>query len=746
MALDSTSLHDLTFVADGLDAGIARVRRVSAREGISLPYEIDVDLDIPRLIQVEPRAWLLKGAAVAVYHAGDGAVVRRLSGLVTRVRERGTRGEKQRVGVTLESPLAKLRLVTDFRIFQSKNSKQIVTTLLEDAGVPSDAVAWRLGGDPPEREVCTQAGETSFAFASRILEEDGIFYFFEHGEDGAKVVFGDASSAYAKVTPNDEISFIEKSALVSSEAVTEIVEIDHARPAKVTLRDHDFKRPVLDLEAKAEGETALGREHYDYPGRYTDPGQGKKRAQARLDAMTAASTGARGKSTVFSLIPGHTFTLAGAKNAELDQAWVIVDLETTWDDTVGATHFHNNFRVIPKNTPFRPLPRAPRAVMAGPHLAIVTGPPGEEIHPDEHGRVKVYFPWDRRSSKDDKSSFWVRVGQMHTSGSVAIPRIGWEVIVDFEDGDPDKPIILGRLYNGKYGTPYPLPGQKTVSSLQSRSSPGGTGRNEIRMDDGSGSEVMNVHAQKDMNVNVANNKTEKVTTNSSLAVGSNHTVSVGANETLKVGAKYQIAIGSNQTLSVGASRTKTITGDEKITVNGDRSMTIGASHTTMTPKSVSASTPASFTETVGGSCIEAAALGAGMAVAGATSVSVGGVKIEAAAGGKSDFTIGAHANTVGGAFIAASGKDVGVSVGGAKATTVGGAWMANAGGDVELSSDGNLNITVGGAVALNAASITFKVGGSTVTVASGGVSIKTTSIKLTATGPQPELAPMVEDK
>lgn len=744
MAGETTFFHELVFVAEGLDAGATRVRRISAREGLSSSYTavIDVELLVPA---VEPRALLLRDALLGVARS-DGEVLRRLGGIVTRVSERASRGDRQRLTLTLESPLARLRLTKDSRIFQDLATKDIVSAVLEESGLPADKVEWRLTRSYAPREVCTQFNETSFAFVSRLLEEDGIFYFFEHGEEGVVVVFADDPSAYPATAPSHQLPFMGDSGLTSQEAVTALVEVEKVRPARVTLRDHDFKQPRLSLEATAEAETALGQEYYDYPGRYVDPDEGKRRAQLKLDAMAAASTGVRGESTAFSLVPGHTFELSGAPNPELDRAWVVVELETEWDDTTGVTRYRNRFRGLPREATFRAPLLTPRAVVEGLQLAMVTGPPGQEIHTDEHGRVKVFFPWDRRSTRDDKSSAWVRVGQMHASGSVAIPRIGWEVAVEFEDGDPDRPIVVGRLYNGKYGPPYPLPANKAVSSLQSKSSPGGAGRNEIRMNDGSGGEQLHVHAQKDLNVVVANNKTEKVTTNALLGVGADHALTVGANESLKVGGKYELNVGASQTWAVGASRTETVTGDEKITIAGSRSLTIGGSHTTMTPKSVSQSTPASFTETVGGSCVEAAALGAGMAVAGAASVTVGGAKIEACATGKGDFSIGAQAQTVGGAFISASGKDTAMSVGGAKACTVGGAWAANAASDVELSSDASINITVGGAVMFNAASITLKVGGSTVTIATGGVVIKSKRIKLTATGPQPELAPVVEDK
>ncbi|WP_437305815.1 type VI secretion system Vgr family protein [Sorangium sp. So ce388] len=746
MARDATPLFEILLVADGLDAGAGRVRSLAGREGLSAPYAFDVLLDLPGLL-VEPRAWLRGPAQVIVTQAEDGAVLRRYTGVVTRVREHVSRVAKQRLEIRLESSLAALRLSTDRRIFQGQTTQQIVSTLLDEAGVDPARVAWRLSSTVTPRESCTQFDESTFDFVSRLLEEDGIFYFSEHGEEGPLLVFGDAPSAYAATSPASEIPFRAAGGLVAREAITRLAASERARPAKVTLRDHDFKRPMLDLEASAKTEACFGREHYDHPGRYTDPGVGRRRAQARLDAFASASSGVRGEGAVFSLAAGHTFVLCDAPDPALERAWVVRDIEHAWhEDESGAVRCSSRFHLLPADQPYRPPVQAPRVVVPGPQVAVVTGPPGQDIHCDEHGRVKVRFPWDRRGSWDDKSSAWVRVGQPHTSGSIAIPRVGWEVMVDFEGGDPDRPVILGRLYNGKYGPPYALPRDKTASALQSSSSPGGGGHNEIRMEDGAGGEHVHVHAQKDLVVNVGNDRTEKVTTSASHGVGSSQKRTVGGNETLTVGAQHELNVGASQTWSVGASRNKTVGGDEKITVDGSRSLSIGGSSTTITPMSVSESTPASFSELVAGNVVEVAALDVGVMAAGATSVSVGGAKIDAVAAGKSDFTLGAHATTVGGALISATGADVSVNVGGAKATTVGGAWAANAAGDIVLSSGAGLNITVGGAVSLNAAKIVLKVGGSSVTLAGGTVVLQSTDIKMTATGPQPELAPVVADK
>ncbi|WP_437961328.1 type VI secretion system tip protein TssI/VgrG [Sorangium sp. So ce119] len=742
MPQDDTSLHQVFFAAPGLDAGIARVHAFAAREGLSSPFVIEVDIELQGG-EGDPASWLLQDAILSVVRAADGEVLRRYHGPVTSVRERASREARQWISVTMEGALARLRLISDYRIFQSKATRAIVEELLSEAGVDASRVEFRLSGATPEREVCTQFGETSFDFMSRILEEDGLFYFSEFDDGGERIVFADASAAWGAAVV-EEIPFRPDSGLVSEGAVTALSAWERVRPARVTLRDHDFKRPWLDLEAVAEGEAPLGREHYDYPGRYVDPDEGKRRAQLLLDALTSESSVVRGKGNAAALTPGHVVRVSDAPEPVADRDWVVGSMEQTFHDRPRTT-LTNTFVLVPKDRSYRPPHRAPRPVAAGPQVATVTGAPNEEIHTDEFGRVKVFFPWDRRSTKDDKSSAWVRVGQMHTSGSIAIPRVGWEVIIDFEGGDPDRPFVVGRLYNARYSPPQALPEGKTRSSLQSLSTPGGGGQNEIRMDDAGGGEQFHIHAEKDLNANIANNMTEKVANNSTRRVGSNHKVTVGADDKLSVGAKYELVVGGSQTWKVGGSRTKSVSAAENVAITGARAVSIGGSHTTTSTRSVETSTPANLDETVGGSCVEAAALGVNFAVAGSCSVSVGGAKIEAVVTGKTETTIGALASTIGGAFISASGADVGTNTSGSKATTVGGAWAANAGGNVELSSDGNLTIDIGGALSLNAGQIVLSVGGSNVTIAGGAVTITSPEIKLKATGPQPELAAGVED-
>jgi type VI secretion system secreted protein VgrG len=729
-------------VATDLDAGVLRATRIVAREQVSrgCEYQVFATCDYGA---VEVRELLRKPAAIVVARE-DGSIVRRLGGFVTKVSERAsTVVNRQEVRVVIEDPLALLRYSSDHRIFQEKTTREIVQTILDESGIPSSE--FRLSGASRKREVCTQYGETMRAFVDRILEEDGIHWFVEQGEDGAKVVFGDGPSSWSETPFDKTIRYRHGAGLHPDETLDSIHARARVRPKKVTLRAHDFAKPTLDLEAAVESDTVLGREHYEYPGRHRVAAEGKARAKAILDAHVAQATATKVSGRVFRMTAGHVFDLEETPGQAHDGAFVALEVVHEWSHLDNA-RLETTATILEKSAPYAPEPRTPKPRALG-DLALVTTPSGQEIHTDEHGRIKAQFHWDRHSKPDDKSSGWIRVGQMHTSGSVVVPRVGWELLVEYEDGDPDRPIVLGRLWNQSSPPTDPLPGGATNSTLVSYTTPGGSGRNELRMNDGGGSELVRVHAQKDLNLVVANDKKEKVTTSADIGVKVDEKIKVGANETTKVGSMDEVEIGGSQTYKVAAARTKTITKDEKVDVKGDRSVTIAASHTTTTPKSIDTSTKGNLSETVGGSCMEVAALDVGLAVAGSASITVGGAKVEAVATGKSDLNIGAKATTIGGAFLNVTPKDVTVATKNSKATTVGGAWLATSGAEAEISSKDAIDILVGGAIAFNAASkIVLKVGGSTVTVSGGSVVLESKEVKLTASGPAAELAPMVGSK
>ena len=745
MPFEHTAAWDVVFACEGVETGLLQPRRIVATEEMSRGMRVEVELLLPGG-DLNPPALLRKGAEVVVYSRDTKSVVRRFAGVVTSIRERarGIHGG-QELFVTIDSPMAALERSADFAVHLDKSTKDIVAGLLDSMGLSK--VDWKLSAQPPKREVCTQFGETTAAFVARLLEEDGIFWYVEQTEDGARIVFGDSSSAYAETTPAD-LPFQEETGMVAAAAINSLVEHVRLRPGKVTLRDHDFKNPPLDssLEVNASKASPFDREHYEYPGRYVTPGEGTRRAKVRLDAFDASATTVEAYGHAPPLAAGHWFTLRDSPAQTFDGDWVVLRVAHYWEQSSSsASTFRSNATLIPKAQVFRPLAITPKP-RALPCTALVRCPDGEEIHCDEFGRVRINYLWDRFGAPDEKTSGWARVGQMHTSGSAAIPRNGWEMLVDFEDADPDKPILLGRLYNGKDPPAGALPKNKTVSMLKSFSTPGGGGHNEIKMEDSGGTEQISVHAQKDMNLVVANNKNQEVTTNATFGVVADEKLTVGVNQTVKVGAKDSIKVGGAQSWSVGAVRSKTVSGAEGYEVKGSRSVSIGAVHMTTTPKSDSCTTSGNLSETVGGVCLAAAALGTSIATAGSCTILVGGAKIEAVAAGKGDMTLGARSSTIGGALVNVSGKDSGTDASAAMSTSVGGAWTTNAAGKAELSSGGALTINVGAALAMNGTTVILKVGGSNVTLSGGAVVLASDEIKLTASGPNAELAPMVASK
>ena len=323
-----------------------------------------------------------------------------------------------------------------------------------------------------------------------------------------------------------------------------------------------------------------------------------------------------------SLAAGHWFTLGSTPGGSFDADWLVVRVAHEWELLEGRSMFRTTAVVLPKATVFRPRTLTPKA-RALPCTALVTTNSGQEIDCDQYGRVTLQYTWDRHSTSGAQTSSWTRVGQGHTSGSVAIPRQGWEMLVDFEDGAPDKPIILGRLYNAKIPPPSGLPAGKTMTMLQSYSSPGGGGQNLIQMQDSAGSEQISVHAQKDLNLVAGNNKAQKVTTSATSGVAADETISVGANQQVQIGAQDSLTVGGSQTWSVGAVRTKTVSGDETYSTKASRSVSIGAVHVTTTPSSDGATCSGNLSETVGGVYLQAAALGTAISTAGACSLTGG---------------------------------------------------------------------------------------------------------------------------
>ncbi|APR88052.1 Rhs element Vgr protein [Minicystis rosea] len=476
--------------------------------------------------------------------------------------------------IQVTSYLGLLEWQVDCRIFQEKDVKEIVAEVLKEHGIDDTMQSWRLTGTYPKREYCVQYNESALAFVSRLLEEEGIYFFSEKGDGRELLVFEDDSMLADPIDGENTIRYRHGAGLdARDDAVAVITQRHRTATGKVTFRDYDFERPELDLTATATADRDADLELYDYPGQYTEPKEGTRLAQVRLESLQAMRTTLELESGCPRLVAGRWLTLVETPD-ELDGDYFIT--AAVHELRMGSYRVH--VEVIPKKVKFRTPQRTPRPVIDGPQTAIIVAPPGspnEEIHTDAHGRCKAQFHWDRYGKRDDKASCWMRVSQPQTSGSMILPRVGWEVIVEFLEGNPDRPIVTGRVFNGKLMPPYALPEGKSRTALATSSSPGGKGRNEIRMEDKAGSEEVKIASQKDTTLATGNNKTTSTAANEMKNVGVDATLTVGADQTVKVTNGYKNTVGAGQTTSVGGNRTVEVNAVYGLTSGGASATSIG---------------------------------------------------------------------------------------------------------------------------------------------------------------------------
>jgi type VI secretion system secreted protein VgrG len=543
-----------------------------------------------------------------------------------------------------------LTRTADSRIFQKLSVPEIIEKVFGEKNFADFKIQLQCSYE--KRDYCVQYRETDFNFLSRLMEEEGIHYFFEHEEGKHTLVLADSPQANAPC-PGQEIARYQMSAggWLEEDVIGGLERSQEIRPAKHTLNDFNFEAPNTDLTVNVPTRLTLGpgeREIYDYPGLYAKKEAGDRLARIRMEEDEARITTVVGQSNCRAFTSGYRFRLAFFYRGDMNnKEYVLTSLdhqaEQAWEDNAELA-YHNRFACIPHEVPYRPLRKTSRPVVHGTQTAIVVGPAGEEIHTDEHGRVKVQFHWDREGKKDENSSCWIRVSQVWAGagwGGICIPRIGQEVIVDFLEGDPDRPIITGRVYHGVNKPPYELPKGKVISGLKSDSTPGGGGYNEMAMDDTKGTEKITIHAQYDMNTTVEhdqtntvkNNRSTKVVVDDTLNVDANRTVHVKAKltETVDTGQEVTVSAGYKETISGGATSdisgglTRTVTGSTKhsatekidIHANGAGTYTSDTSLKLAVPGSVVEITPAAITISSNGSTIKLDATG----------ISVNGVKI-----------------------------------------------------------------------------------------------------------------------
>ncbi len=473
-----------------------------------------------------------------------------VSGVVGRFTQSGRDGRLVYYTAEIHPWLWMLTMSAGCAVYQNMTTPDIVKKVFGDLGFAD--FTDKLTGTYQPREYCVQYRETAFSFVSRLMEQEGIFYFFTHDSSGHKLVLADDASAWTAATGLSAARYtVDPKAWTSDDVVADCSIEQNVTSGKFQTDDYNFETPDTDLLASADGQDT-SRCVYDFPGLYTKQSDGETIASVRLSALEAPQKILRGSSQCRAFYAGVKFTLSGHFRDDVNAEYVISTLRVSGSQE----HYSNTFEAFPSSITFRPPLVTPPPVIPGTQAAIVTGKSGEEIWTDQYGRIKVQFYWDQLGKRDENSSCWIRVSQPWAGkqwGGMFLPRIGQEVIVAFLDGNPDRPVVVGTLYNASQTVPYTLPDDQTKSTIKSSSSKGGSGFNEIRFEDKAGSEELFIQAQKDMTVTVLNNWTTTVTKDEALTIQGKRTITVTDKEAHTNQADYSSDVTGNFTLKVSGN-------------------------------------------------------------------------------------------------------------------------------------------------------------------------------------------------
>lgn len=626
-----------------LETDLLLLEGFDAEEGISRPYLYTLDL-LSEDPEIAPEMLLREPVLISI-DAADGDDPFLTHGIVRAFTALDMSEGLARYRAEVVPALWFLTQTSDCKIFQHKSVIDIVSEVLEEpttAGKIKFEV--RCNRNYPQREFCVQYRETDFNFITRLLEDEGIFYWFEHTEEDHTLVLADAHTAF-QPCPGFETVRMDPRGAPGEQVLHSLVQEHSARNYDVMLVDYDPLQPSLQLYGTAQGDQEKIDAVFDYPGVFTDLDAGEYLARVALERREKERHRVTGTSSCRGLRAGTVIEVEGHFRDDVNRAWTLDRLRhrahsgsfRAWEHA--EFHYSNEFVALPDDVPYRPDVQARRPHVHGTQTAVVVGKKGEEVWVDEHGRVKVQFHWDRYGSNDENSSCWIRVSTQTAGknwGHVEIPRIGHEVIVDFLEGDPDRPIIVGSVYNAEMKTPWSLPDKGVVSGIKTRSSKGGGGYNELSMDDKKGSEKINIHAQKDMSTTVGNNQTR--------SIGNDRTTNVGNNDEETVGENQDVVIGTDQTLSVGGMQTEHIQGNRDITVGADDTLTttglrtqnVGTHHIVDAGGAVSVTSTAQMELNAGTDGLYSA--GVSLDLSAGTELTVGAVTVKVTATGQVEIT------------------------------------------------------------------------------------------------------------
>jgi type VI secretion system secreted protein VgrG len=627
---------------------------------------------IDELFQLEVRAAIegdapvakdLLGLAATLTIAADTGETLVVTGRVGRCRVRlSARGHELQVTLVPNVALAAEGLGSTVRA-ELKVSEVIEKTLALH-GV-TDAIM-RLGTHPV-RPHWLQHRESDWDYIERVAADAGIHYFFDLSGEETKLAFSD-DSTHAEAAENATFVYRPDPGLTPGTAVAFAVSVvERATTGKVVVRDYTPARSNLSLE----GESGTGDERYEFPGGFDNASHATPVAKRRLESRTSKNRVVRGRLSRLGPLPGATFAIDEHPHPALGDKLLCTALEIVAVERQNAQESGGlsiEFEAVPANDPYRPAQKP--ALVVPPQTGVVVGPSGEEIHTEEAGRVRAQLRADRDGKHDQTASTWMRVAEPMTEGSMALPRIGWEVLVAPELGDGDRPMVMGSLYDGQRPPPYALPAQKRVTAWRSATSPG-DGFHEIRFDDKAGSELVHLHSSKDAKLQIDDSKQQRV--------GHDHTHSVGGKQTVHVKEKASAEIKTDQTVTVGGDEALDIEKDRFIDLRGKQTGRVDAARKVKIEKGIDVDIDGDRTLQVGAAA-----------------------KLESEAG-ISYETLDAMDATVAAAFTCKADKGLEVVVGKDARTTIAAARMVSAQKGFALDVEGKVSETIGAACVIDAA-------------------------------------------
>ena len=731
---------------------------MTASAGLSMLGEMQLGL-VSAKSDIKPEDLLGKPMTVTVQLRDDAK--RHFHGYVTRfavVASPGLRrGRYFGYQASVRPWLWFLTRTSDCRIFQDQTVPDIVKKVFEDHANAN--FEFKLFRTYRKWVYCVQYRESDYNFIARLLEHEGIYWHIEHGDGQSKVVLVDSQSAHDAAPGCESLPYYENAAEAPPdlECVSDWSFASEVETDKVEFTSYDFERPStsLKVDAKKSHKYKLAAlEMFDFQGDYVQAADGSQWAEDRLDEHQARFQMAHGASNAHGIEVGRLLKLAKHPREDQNAEYLVTGISVhaqvdAYESGGSAGAFQCDFSAIPSGQQFRPPRRTPKPFVQGPQTAVVVGPSGEEIFTDKYGRVKLQFHWDRLGKKNEKSSCWVRVSHPWAGknfGAIHIPRMGQEVVVDFLEGDPDQPLITGRVYNAAQMPPWELPANATQSGILTRSSKGGSAANAnaIRFEDKKGAEQLWIHAEKNQDIEVENDethwvghdrtktvdhdetnhikhdRTETVDNNETITVHGQRTEVVDKNETITIHQNRTETVDLNEGITIGVNRTENVGSNETITVGSNRSVTVGSSETKTVALQRTHSVGVNETISVGAA--QEITIGAMQAV------TVGAAQTISVGANQSTSVGAAQSNTIAAAQTNKIGADRSIDVGGAQSTKVGKGRSTSVAEDDALKVGKNLVIEA-------ADSVSIKTGDASITMKKDGtISIKGKDITIQGSG------------